>query len=152
MATARTNTRLPKDAVQLHVPFSIYNEMVADGRWPKASNSLVYEMERGIWYVAPNHPDFDRLTSRFGPDNPQAETRWRQEMKQRDKAREALFRRRFVEREDRLWLPGLVGKTEKARETGAFWDRSARTWYVSVHHPDAAALAEKYATPEGIRP
>jgi len=151
MANARTNSLLPKKAVQLHVPLSIYNEMIDKGCWPKASNSLVYDLGQHTWYVGPNHPDFEQLTSRFGPDNSQAKTQWQQEWKQRDRAREFLFRKRFVGREDRLWLPGLVGQTEKAREVGALWDRSAKMWYVSVEHNDAAVLAEKYSSSAGIR-
>jgi len=151
MAAVRINVRLPNNAVTLHVPPSAYNAMVAEGSWPRGTNSLVYEMGERVWYIAPDHPDFKRLTALFGPENPEAERRWKQELDQRDRAQRALYGHRIVDPEDRLFLPGLVGHTEKAREIGALWDRSAKTWYVSVHHRDASALAQKYASPAGIR-
>ena len=125
--------------------------MVAEGSWPRGTNSLVYEMGERVWYIAPDHPDFKRLTAMFGPENPEAERRWKRELDQRDRAQRALYGHRIVDLENRLFLPGLVGHTEKAREIGALWDRSAKTWYVSVDHQDAEELAEKYASPAGIR-
>jgi len=125
--------------------------MVAEGSWPRGTNSLVYEIGKRVWYIAPDHPDFQRLTARFGPENPEAERRWKQELDQQDRAQRALYRHRIVDPQDRLFLPGLVGHTEEAREIGALWDRSAKTWYVSVHHKDATALAQKYASPKGAR-
>jgi len=151
MAAVRINVRLPNNAITLHVPLGAYNAMVADGSWPRGTNSLVYEMGERVWYIAPDHPDFKRLTALFGPENPEAERRWKQELDQRDKAQRALYGHRIVDPEDRLFLPGLVGHTEKAREIGALWDRSAKTWYVSVDHRDASALAQKYASPKGTR-
>ena len=151
MAAVRINVRLPDNAITLHVPPSAYNAMVADGSWPRGTNSLVYEIGKRVWYIAPDHPDFKRLTALFGPENPEAERRWKQELDQRDRAQRALYGHRIVDPEDRLFLPGLVGHTEKAREIGALWDRSAKTWYVSVDHRDASALAQKYASPKGAR-
>ena len=151
MAAVRINVRLPNNAVTLHVPPSAYNAMVAEGSWPRGTNSLVYEIGKRVWYIAPDHPDFKRLTALFGPENPEAARRWKQELDQRDRAQRALYGHRIVDPEDRLFLPGLVGHTEKAREIGALWDRSARVWYVSVHRQDASALAQKYASPKGAR-
>jgi len=151
MAAVRINVRLPNNAITLHVPLGAYNAMVAEGSWPRGTNSLVYEIGKRVWYIAPDHPDFERLTALFGPENPKAERRWKQELDQRDRSQRALYRHRIVDPEDRLFLPGLVGHTEKAREIGALWDRSAKTWYVSVDHQDAEELAEKYASPAGIR-
>jgi hypothetical protein len=151
MAAVRINVRLPNNAITLHVPPSVYNAMVADGSWPRGTNSLVYEMGERVWYIAPDHPDFKRLTERFGPQNPKAEMQWKQELDQLDRARQALSGRRIIGPEDRLFLPGLVGHTEQARQIGALWDRSARMWYVSARHKDAAALAKKYASPSAAR-
>jgi len=151
MAAVRINVRLPDNAITLHVPPSAYNAMVAESSWPRGTNSLVYEMGERVWYIAPDHPDFQRLTALFGPENPEAERRWKQELDQRDRAQRALYGHRIVDPEDRLFLPGLVGHTEKARQIGALWDRSARVWYVSAHHKDAEELAEKYASPAGTR-
>lgn len=151
MAAVRINVRLPKNAVTLHVPRSIYNAMVADGSWPRGTNSLIYEIGKQVWYIARDHPDFKRLTEKFGPRNPTAETQWKRELDQLDRARQALTGHRIIEPEERLFLPGLVGNTEKAKEIGALWDRSARMWYVSTRHKDAAALEKKYASPSAVR-
>lgn len=78
MAKRGPGPEVPEGAVPLYVPRSEYKTRRENGDWPDhaaaAPGQLEFAPTLGIWYVTPNHPQFDDLRQAYSTDA--AKARW----------------------------------------------------------------------------
>jgi len=137
--------RIPDNPVALTVPAPEFRAMQEQGEWPERDPRLVFVPRDALWYVAPDHPDAERLIEAYGPDNDEARARWQDHREQamltfniNNRASGALA----IEENHRLYLPGL--SREEGKKNGAFFERSEGAWFIDNRRSDAEIMRQRY--------